>query len=156
MGRCSSGRFEGISDNNPRSPPSTRFASTSPFNINFSNNIPGGQQYSRFSNNYRPPRRINEVSRISSGSGYNEITRRANGRRGDSNEGGNGNQSHSHTNDTSSSLRDADSRNAASCWNCGRLKHTFRNCRVRLIKFCFRCGMPGVTRLSCRKCTGNA
>ncbi|KAG5861014.1 hypothetical protein JTB14_017143 [Gonioctena quinquepunctata] len=66
---------------------------------------------------------------------------------GDSNEGGNGNQSHSHTNDTSWSLRDADSRNAASCWNCGRLKHTFRNCRVRLIKFCFRCGMPGVTRL---------
>ncbi|KAG5858234.1 hypothetical protein JTB14_005813 [Gonioctena quinquepunctata] len=142
MGRCSLGRFDGISDKNPNSSLSTRFASTPSFNRNFSNNIPGGQQNSRFSDNYRPPRRINEVSGISSGSGYNGITRRANGRRGD--EGGNGNQSQSHANDTGSSSRDADSRNAASCWNCGGLNHTFRNCRDRLRQFCFRCDFVGL------------
>ncbi|KAG5872090.1 hypothetical protein JTB14_006436 [Gonioctena quinquepunctata] len=118
MGRCSLGIFDGISDNRSRSSPSTRFASTSPFNRNFSNNIQGDQQNSRFSNNYRPPRRINEVSGISSSSGYNEITRRANGRTGDGNEGVNTNQSQSHANDTGSSSRDAYSRNAQ-LLNCG-------------------------------------
>lgn len=43
------------------------------------------------------------------------------------------------------------------CWNCGLANHSFRNCLAPVkTKFCFKCGIPGVTIKECKKCSGNA
>lgn len=46
--------------------------------------------------------------------------------------------------------------NEKTCWNCNRVGHTFRFCRERRFrKFCFRCGLQGVTKYECSRCSGN-
>lgn len=43
------------------------------------------------------------------------------------------------------------------CWNCKDLGHTFTQCpRQRNHIFCFSCGMSGVLKAECPKCTGNS
>lgn len=42
------------------------------------------------------------------------------------------------------------------CWNCNKPNHTFRTCRQRRTKFCFKCGKKNVTVSSCDNCSGNA
>lgn len=42
------------------------------------------------------------------------------------------------------------------CWNCKELGHLFTQCeRQQLSVFCFSCGMSGIMRPQCPKCTGN-
>lgn len=38
------------------------------------------------------------------------------------------------------------------CWNCSYRNHTYKNCNFPLRKFCFSCGAPNKTKLTCRKC----
>lgn len=43
------------------------------------------------------------------------------------------------------------------CWNCGRPNHTFRACRQKRGKFCYKCGKPDVITPNCDRCSaGNA
>lgn len=42
------------------------------------------------------------------------------------------------------------------CWNCKELGHVFTQCESQQLSvFCFSCGMSGVMRPQCPKCTGN-
>lgn len=42
------------------------------------------------------------------------------------------------------------------CWNCKDIGHLFSQCKIPLqSRFCFSCGMSGVLKSECPKCTGN-
>jgi hypothetical protein len=41
------------------------------------------------------------------------------------------------------------------CWNCNLPNHSFRNCSAKRNKFCYRCGLSGVTIKTCSKCSKN-
>lgn len=42
------------------------------------------------------------------------------------------------------------------CWNCGLPNHGYRSCKLKLKRFCFKCGKPNATVLDCDRCSGNA
>lgn len=49
------------------------------------------------------------------------------------------------------------SNNKLICWNCSQKNHTYKSCNFPLRKFCFSCGAPNKTKLTCRKCNpGNS
>lgn len=41
------------------------------------------------------------------------------------------------------------------CWNCRQCGHVYSNCTNSRRKFCFGCGFPNVTKVTCPKCTKN-
>lgn len=42
-----------------------------------------------------------------------------------------------------------------SCWNCKAVGHMWRDCNNPRTRFCYRCGEPNQTVISCRKCRGS-
>lgn len=43
------------------------------------------------------------------------------------------------------------------CWNCRDIGHSFMQCdKAQRGVFCFSCGMSGVMKINCPKCSGNA
>lgn len=42
------------------------------------------------------------------------------------------------------------------CWNCKDLEHPFNECKLpQQAKFCFSCGLNGVIKAECTRCSGN-
>lgn len=55
-----------------------------------------------------------------------------------------------------SAIRDSaqseDSPKEITCFNCDSPDHGFRVCQLPLKRFCFRCGLPEVTKITCTRC----
>lgn len=70
------------------------------------------------------------------------------------NSSNNNNNNRSHTTRTTENVTAGSSGTKNKCWNCDGWNHSFKHCRAKRTKFCFRCGRKNETTKTCT-CTKN-